>query len=102
MIPTIKIKPSHESQGEYVLINVEDFNPELHEKFGEVKKAELPENEFLKRKAELIIEELPALTDEELAALRADEEAGKARQGVLAAIEKELSARAAAKAEKTE
>lgn len=28
---TIKIKPSHESQGDHVLINEADFNPDLHE-----------------------------------------------------------------------
>ncbi len=27
---TIKIKPSHESQGDHVLINEVDFNPDLH------------------------------------------------------------------------
>jgi hypothetical protein len=28
---TIKIKPSHESQGDHVLINEADFNADLHE-----------------------------------------------------------------------
>lgn len=33
---TIRVKSSHpESQGEFVLINVEDFDDEIHEKFDE-------------------------------------------------------------------
>jgi hypothetical protein len=37
---TIKVKPWGEGQGEYVLINAEDFNPEIHEEFdAEPKKA---------------------------------------------------------------
>lgn len=28
---TMRIKPSHESQGEFVEINVEDFDPKVHE-----------------------------------------------------------------------
>lgn len=42
---TIKIKPSHESQGAFVLINEEDFNPELHE----LLEAEQPSAEAPKR-----------------------------------------------------
>lgn len=30
---TVKIKPSHPSQGAFVLINKSDFNPEMHELF---------------------------------------------------------------------
>ncbi len=42
---TIKIKPSHKSQGDFVEINKEDFDPKLHEKFEEKKgkKLETPE-----------------------------------------------------------
>lgn len=28
---TIKIKPSHESQGQFVVINASDYDPEVHE-----------------------------------------------------------------------
>lgn len=33
---TMKVKPWHESQGEYVLINVEDFDPEKHKPLDDV------------------------------------------------------------------
>jgi hypothetical protein len=36
---TVKIKPSHESQGEFVIINKDDFNPEIHELFGDATEA---------------------------------------------------------------
>jgi hypothetical protein len=32
--PTVKIMPSHESQGDYVEINASDFDPAKHELFG--------------------------------------------------------------------
>lgn len=32
---TIKIKPSHPSQGEFVLIEKIDFNPDVHELYGD-------------------------------------------------------------------
>jgi len=32
---TVKIKPSHESQGDFVIINKDDFNPEIHEMYIE-------------------------------------------------------------------
>lgn len=32
---TIKIKPSHPSQGEFVLIEKSDFNPDVHELYGD-------------------------------------------------------------------
>jgi hypothetical protein len=32
-LKTVKIKPSHESQCNFVLINEADFNPDLHELF---------------------------------------------------------------------
>jgi hypothetical protein len=32
-LKTIKIKASHESQGDYVLINESDFDPNVHELF---------------------------------------------------------------------
>lgn len=36
----IKIKPSHPSQGEFVLIEEDDFDPAKHEKLGESKPAQ--------------------------------------------------------------
>ncbi|OEZ50345.1 hypothetical protein JAB1_14600 [Janthinobacterium sp. MP5059B] len=32
---TIKIKPSHPSQGDFVLIDKSDFNPDVHEVYGD-------------------------------------------------------------------
>lgn len=32
--PTVKIKPSHKSQGAYVEINEADFDPKVHEKLS--------------------------------------------------------------------
>lgn len=32
---TIKVKPWGDDQGEYVVINVEDFDPEQHEKLDD-------------------------------------------------------------------
>ncbi|QKY09514.1 hypothetical protein [Janthinobacterium lividum] len=32
---TIKIKPSHPSQGDFVLIEKSDFNPDVHELYGD-------------------------------------------------------------------
>jgi hypothetical protein len=32
---TIKIRPSSPDQGEYVLIEEEDFDPDIHERLGE-------------------------------------------------------------------
>ncbi|MDO8033588.1 hypothetical protein O3297_09180 [Janthinobacterium sp. SUN128] len=32
---TIKIKPSHPSQGHFVLIDKSDFNPDVHEVYGD-------------------------------------------------------------------
>lgn len=32
-LPTVKVKPSHESQGAYVEINESDFDPKVHELF---------------------------------------------------------------------
>lgn len=35
---TMKIKPSHESQGEYVIINESDFDPSIHEAYDDVQR----------------------------------------------------------------
>lgn len=48
---------------------------------------------FLDRSIPLIADDLPKQTDEGLQQLRKDEEAGKSRKGVLAAIDAELEAR---------
>lgn len=32
---TIKIEPSDKSQGKYVLINADDYDPKQHKKYGE-------------------------------------------------------------------
>lgn len=39
IIPTIKVMPWGEGQGDHVLINEADFDPERHELFGEAAKA---------------------------------------------------------------
>lgn len=72
-----------------VLINKSDFDPDKHQLFG----AQEQLNEFLKRTAKLIIADLPACTDEELVQALDDEKACKNRDGVVTAIEKELSSR---------
>ena len=33
---TVRIKPTHESQGDFVIINKDDFNPEIHELYVEI------------------------------------------------------------------
>ncbi len=35
---TIRVKPSHPSQGEYVVIEESDFDSKIHEKLGETSK----------------------------------------------------------------
>jgi hypothetical protein len=32
-VPTIRVKPSSPEQGEFVIINEADFDPDLHERF---------------------------------------------------------------------
>lgn len=39
---TIKVKPWGKDQGDYVVINAEDFNPEKHEKYVEPAKEAKP------------------------------------------------------------
>lgn len=36
---TIKIKPSHPSQGEFIIIEAKDFDPAIHQKLDDVKEA---------------------------------------------------------------
>lgn len=40
MIETIKVKPWGEGQGDFVLINADDFDPEKHQLFGETEQVE--------------------------------------------------------------
>lgn len=40
---TMKIKPSHESQGDHVVINEEDFDPALHEAIDSDKREDFPQ-----------------------------------------------------------
>jgi len=41
---TIQVKTWGKDQGDYVLINEEDFDPEFHELLGESKPAKAPKN----------------------------------------------------------
>lgn len=76
---TIKVMPWGEDQGEFVLINEEDFNPDVHELFGE-KKLTAKEKKAIEAAAKLLeatkealkaknIEFDEASTQEELQAL---------------------------------
>jgi hypothetical protein len=42
---TIRIKPSHPSQGDFVTINKADFNPAIHEAFDHVPNKESKDTE---------------------------------------------------------
>lgn len=82
-------KEGHENG---VLINKSDFNPETHKLFSD----SVIESDFLDRTAAKILEDLPAVTDEELAVyLDQEKESSKPRAGVVSAIEKEISSRVA-------
>lgn len=48
---TIKVKPWGEGQGDYVLINKEDFNPDFHQRF-EAADTEAPKPRARKTKPE--------------------------------------------------
>lgn len=92
---TIKIKPSHPSQGDYVLINESDFDASIHEKFDPAavptKPAEAPPN---------VIEipenwaDLPWAEMKKLANAVAPEKVFN-KDDAVAAIEAELARRAA-------
>ena len=71
-----------------VLIDAADFDPAIHKKFDE---PDAPKNEFLDRTAAKILEDLEALNKDELTEYLAAEKSGKNRDGVVKAIEKELS-----------
>jgi len=93
-------KEGHENG---VVINKEDFVDGVHELFHQPLVPTKVENTFLNRSVAKILEDLPAVTDEELAAyLEAEKADAKPRAGLVESIEKELAVRVAAKAEKTE
>lgn len=75
MSQTVKIKPSHPSQGDYVVINVEDFDHRIHHLIdGEVfpsSNAELVENTLVPLEQFDAIAEKLAKTEDELADFKA-------------------------------
>lgn len=90
MSKTVKIKPSHKSQGEFVIISVEQFNPSEHELIeGESLPTEdiqvtndalIPVEQFDELANKLVISEEQLLTaKEELMAFKNDVPAMKAR-----------------------
>ena len=80
-------KQGHENG---VIINKSDFDPAVHKLFSD----SVIESDFLDRTAAKILEDLPAVTDDELAIYLDQEKAGKNRAGVVSAIEKEIASRA--------
>lgn len=90
MSKTVKIKPSHESQGEFVIISVDQFNPLEHELIeGEslpfvddevTNDALIPVEQFDELANKLVFSEEQLLTaKEELMAFKNDVSAMKAR-----------------------
>ncbi|MDH0691243.1 hypothetical protein [Acinetobacter pittii] len=90
MSKTVKIKPSHESQGEFVIISLDQFNPLEHELIeGETlpiddsevaNNALIPVEQFDELANKLVISEEQLLTaKEELMAFKNDVPAMKAR-----------------------
>lgn len=90
MSKTVKIKPSHESQGEFVIISIDQFNPLEHELIeGEslpndesevTNDALVPVEQFDELANKLVISEEQLLTaKEELMAFKNDVSAMKAR-----------------------
>ncbi|NUL20043.1 hypothetical protein HUN27_24735, partial [Agrobacterium tumefaciens] len=90
MSKTVKIKPSHESQGDFVIISVDQFNPSEHELIeGEslpidesevTNDALVPVEQFDELANKLVISEEQLLTaKEELMAFKNDVPAMKAR-----------------------
>ncbi len=78
-----------------VLINKSDFDETVHELFAPAVKVE---SDFLNRSVAKILEDLGAVTDEELAVYLTQEKSdSKPRAGLIDAIEKEIAAREAAK-----
>ena len=52
MIETIKVKPWGEGQGDHVVINKDDFDPERHQLFGETEQVEAKPKRSRKADAE--------------------------------------------------
>lgn len=75
MSQTVKIKPSHPSQGDYVVINVDDFDHKVHQLLdGEVfpsSSTELVENTLVPLEQFDAIAKKLAKTEEELADFKA-------------------------------
>jgi len=83
-----------------VLINKSDFDPEVHELFHKPVIMAKVETDFLSRSVSKIVEDFPAVTDEELAAYLETEKAdAKPRAGLIDSIEKELASRETARVE---
>ena len=49
-MPTMKVEPWGEGQGDHVVIEESDFDPEVHEKLGSTKKSSEPETDIGKMK----------------------------------------------------
>lgn len=93
-------KEGHENGA---IINKSDFDPAVHELFHQPLVPPKVEVDFLDRSVAKILEVLEAVTDEELANyLEAEKSGAKPRAGLIESFEKEIAARVAAKAEKTE
>ena len=92
MTETVLVKgwAKDDSHKDGVVINKSDFDPAVHKLFSD----SVIESDFLDRTAAKILEDLPAVTDDELAIYLDQEKAGKNRAGVVSAIEKEVAARA--------
>ena len=86
----MRVKPWGKGQGDYVLINVSDFDPERHEAIDQPPATGSVGADFLDRNAPEIIAELGALNADELAGVLAAEVSGKNRAGVIAAINKAM------------
>lgn len=94
MTETVLVKgwAKDDSHKDGVVINKADFDPAVHKLFSD----SVIESDFLDRTAAKILEDLPAVTDDELAIYLDQEKAGKNRAGVVSAIEKEVATRAGA------
>lgn len=88
-----------DSHKDGVVINKADFDPAVHELFHQPLVPPKVEIDFLDRSVAKILEDLEAVTDEELANYLEAEKAGaKPRAGLIESFEKEIATRAAEKA----
>lgn len=105
MTETVLVKgwAKDDSHKDGVVINKVDFIEGVHELFHQPLVPPKIEIDFLDRSVAKILEVLGAVTDEELANyLEAEKASAKPRAGLIESFEKEIAARVAAKAEKTE